>query len=147
MTRSSLLLLHRCYPKAFARHLGPMSGELVPASNLAEPVWAGLIIWYLPFVVLFFLLYITPLVVIHSYMATFFAYGGPLGHDGPYVMLMFFNAFRTAVHAIVDGPLPIGLIHAYMTSLENEMNDVVARLLTQFSETSPLGQDKFSALL
>lgn len=147
MTRSFLLLLHRCYPNAFACHLGAMSSELVPASNLAEPVWSGLIKWYLPFVMLFLMLYIPPVVAIHAYMATSVSYGDRLGSDGSSGMLKFYNAFRTAIHAIVDAPLPIGIMHAYMTSLEDEMNNVVVRLLTQFSETHPLSQEECTAPL
>lgn len=38
MTRSSPLLLQRCYTSALACYLGLMPGKLVPASVLAEPV-------------------------------------------------------------------------------------------------------------
>lgn len=139
MTRSSLLLLQRCYPKAFACHLGSMAGELVPGSGLAEPVWAGLITWYLPFVVLFFLLYFPQVVILHGYMSTFAEYCNPSSGGESYMSCKLYNAFRTAIHAVVDGTLPIGLLHAYMTSLEERMNELVVRLSTQFS-AEPKGQ-------
>ena len=108
-----------------------MTGKPIPGSELAEPVWTGLIEWYLPFVVLFFLVYIPLVGVIHYLMGTVVSYGEP-SKSGGYHLL--YNAFRTAMHPIFDGPLPIGVIHAYMTSLEEEMNDLIVRLLTQFLE-------------
>ncbi|KAG9091738.1 hypothetical protein FRC06_000393, partial [Ceratobasidium sp. 370] len=68
MTRSSLLLLQRCFPDSFACFMGSASGELVASSDLAEPVWAGLLRWYLPFVIMIFLLYF-PLVILGHFIA------------------------------------------------------------------------------
>ena len=39
---------------------------------------------------------------------------------------------RYAFHTIFDLPLPIGLIHAYMTSLEIAANRIVTNLSAQF---------------
>lgn len=112
-----------------------MSGELMPGSDLAEPVWAGLIKWYLPVVVIFFMLYIPPVVFIHTFLATSVNCGDPLSCAGAFAPSKAFYAFRMALHAIFDGPLPIGLMHGYMTSLEEEMNELVVRLLMQLSVT------------
>ncbi|KAG9080021.1 hypothetical protein FRC06_007170, partial [Ceratobasidium sp. 370] len=92
MTRTSLLLLQQCYPTAFACYLGPMSGELVPASDLMEPVWTGVA---------------SPELV----------------------------ALRLALHSLIDVPLPVGIMHAYTTSLESSMNKLVERLSREFLGT------------
>ncbi|KAG8703798.1 hypothetical protein FRC09_003936 [Ceratobasidium sp. 395] len=41
-------------------------------------------------------------------------------------------SLRTALHALIDVPLPIGMIHAYLTSLELSMNGLVGRLSREF---------------
>ncbi|CAE6424747.1 unnamed protein product [Rhizoctonia solani] len=127
MTRSSLILLHRCCPAAFACYLGPPSGELISPSLLAEPVWAGLLRWYLPFVVTFFMIYFPLLILLHQFLYMSFdcfitcTTGNKL-----------LRAVDYALHSILDVPLPIGLIHSYMTSLEVQVNRLVVNISTQF---------------
>ncbi|KAF8593348.1 hypothetical protein BDV93DRAFT_529903 [Ceratobasidium sp. AG-I] len=157
MTRTSLLLFQRCYPKAFACHFGPMSGELVSGSDLAEPVWAGLLKWYLPFVVFFVLAYVPPVVIFHVVIARLMdcrglqeCYQYP-ANSLPRELL----AMRMALHSIVDVPLPVGLLHSYMTALEGRMNDLIMRLSVQFlgddaqarREGPPLPTQPFGALI
>lgn len=63
-------------------------------------------------------------------------------HDGSKydVFCRLYNVFRTAMHTVFDGPLPIGIIHAYMNSIEEEMNDLVVRLLIKFLEIQRTNQ-------
>ena len=133
MTRTSLLLFQRCYPKAFACHFGPTSGELVSGSDLAEPVWAGLLKWYLPFVVFFALAYVPPVVIFHIAIARLMDCRSGLQMCKDYAVLpRELLAMRMALHSIVDVSLPVGLLHSYMTALEGRMNDLVMRLSVQF---------------
>ncbi|KAG9085666.1 hypothetical protein FS749_004242 [Ceratobasidium sp. UAMH 11750] len=139
MTRTSLLLLQRCYPKAFACYLGSLSGELVPASDLIEPVWTGVVRWYLPFVVLFFMAYLPLVVAIHMQLSMFVRCHWQLAscphfpYDGrPGLTVM---ALRLALHSLIDVPLPTGIMHAYMTALESAMNELVERLSREFLGT------------
>ncbi|KAL5641685.1 hypothetical protein ACGC1H_001979 [Rhizoctonia solani] len=138
MTRSSLILLHRCCPAAFACYLGSPSGELISPSLLAEPVWAGLLRWYLPFVVTFFMIYFPLLILLHRFLYMSFdcfitcTTGNKL-----------LRAVDYALHSVLDVPLPIGLIHSYMTSLEVQVNRLVVNISTQFfrirnAHTDPL---------
>ncbi|CAE6478098.1 unnamed protein product [Rhizoctonia solani] len=124
MTRSSLILLHRCCPTAFACYLGPPSSELISASLLAEPVWAGLLRWYLPFMVVFFMVYYPLLVLLHQYMA--------MNLDCAVTCNRLLRSVMYALHSILDVPLPIGIIHCYMTSLELQINRLVVDISTQF---------------
>ena len=130
MTRSSLLLMQRCYPSGFACHLGAMSVGLVPSSSLAEPVWAGILRWYLPFVILFFLLYIPLLISFHVYIGR--AMDCRVLDTCASAVYSSVLAFRYSLHSIADVPLPVGLMHAYMTALEEEMNNLVVRLSVRF---------------
>ncbi|KAF8707453.1 hypothetical protein RHS03_04425, partial [Rhizoctonia solani] len=127
MTRSSLILLHRCYPAAFACYLGPPSGEMISPSLLAEPVWAGLLRWYLPFVVVFFFAYIPLVILLHGFLWTSLMCLGSCDQGSRAL-----TAVAYAVHSIVDVPLPIGIIHSYMTSLEVQINRLVVNISTQF---------------
>ncbi|CAE6498886.1 unnamed protein product [Rhizoctonia solani] len=135
MTRSSLLLLQRCFPTSFACHMGSTSDELIHASQLAEPIWAGLIKWYLPFAIAIFLLYFPLLVLGHVFLSSIVDCGsswtcaGKLSADQPRMFV--FRALRLALHGM-DIPLPLGLLHAWMTALEVRMNDIVVRLSTQY---------------
>jgi hypothetical protein len=137
MTRSSLLLLQRCYPTAFGCHLGAISSGLVPPSVLVEPVWAGLLRWYLPFTIMFFLLYIPLLLLFHTYVGGIMDCQCTFVYTVPRVII----AFRFALHSIIDVPLPVGVMHAYMTALEGHMNNLVARLSVQFLGTRAPGTD------
>ncbi|KAJ1311893.1 hypothetical protein OPQ81_010353 [Rhizoctonia solani] len=103
MTRSSLILLHRCCPTAFACYLGPPSGEPISSALLSEPVWAGLL--RCP--------NLKCIVVCNT---------------GDRLM----RAVVYALHSILDVPLPIGIIHSYMTSLEVQVNRLVVNISTQF---------------
>lgn len=109
-----------------------MSDELVPSSSLAEPVWFGIVRWYLPFVVIFFLAYIPLLVLFHTYVGDL-AYCHAL-HScvEVFVVPKPLSAFLHSLHSILDVPLPVGLMHAYMTALEEEMNELVVRLSARF---------------
>lgn len=137
MTRSSLLLLQRCHPSAFACYLGEMSDELTPASVLAEPVWAGLMRWYLPFIGLFFLVYFSLLMTFYNALApsrgcwsarSFLADATCNSHR-------WIRALGHAVHSVLNVPVPVGAMHVYMTSLEVEMNKLVVNISTQFLTT------------
>ncbi|KAG8723458.1 hypothetical protein FRC09_003264 [Ceratobasidium sp. 395] len=135
MTRSSLLLLQQCYPTVFACYIGSMSGELVQAADLAEPVWEGLIRWYLPFVLLFFLVYIPFVVLVHmhiSNLAMCHRLTNCAFYQWKYKVYPEITALRFALHAIIDVPLPTGILHAYMTALESAMNKLVERLSRGF---------------
>lgn len=44
----------------------------------------------------------------------------------------FFTVLRYSLHTILDAPLPVGLMHSYMTALEERMNKLVVRLSGQF---------------
>ncbi|KAF8597578.1 hypothetical protein BDV93DRAFT_547870 [Ceratobasidium sp. AG-I] len=120
MTRSSLLLLQRCFPTSFACYLGSASGELVRHSELAEPVWAGLLRWYLPFVIAVFIIYLPAVIFTQVILAGTTKGGG------------FADSLRISAHAIIDIPLPVGLLHAWITSLEVRMNDLVLRIATEY---------------
>ncbi|QRV85044.1 transmembrane protein [Ceratobasidium sp. AG-Ba] len=128
MTRSSLLLLQQCYPSAFACYLGDMTGELVPASELAEPIWAGVVRWYWFFIALFFMVYIPLVVGLHSFLAG----GCALGTCWHRSISAHLDALKLAVHGLVDVPLPVGIMHAYMSSIESVMNGLVGRLSAEF---------------
>ena len=130
MTRSSLLLMQRCYPSGFACHLGAMSDKLVPSSSLAEPVWAGILRWYLPFVVVFFAIYVPLVILVHAYIAL--AIDCRILDTCASTVDSSVSAFRYSLHSIIDVPLPVGLMHAYMTALEEEMNSLVVRLSLRF---------------
>lgn len=142
MTRSSLLLLQRCFPTSFACYIGSSSGELIASSNLAEPVWAGLLRWYLPFVILIFVLYVPIVAVAHVFFYRMIScrqlvcpmeFWGPNSGAGMVTGLShIMQALRLSVHGILDVPLPVGLLHAWMTALEVTMNDLVVRLSTQY---------------
>lgn len=109
-----------------------MSGVLVAASDLAEPVWAGMLRWYLPFVIIFFLVYIPPMVMFHVYVGRLIECHG---FDACVVWIVApreLQALRYSLHSVVDVPLPVGLVHAYMTALETQMNVLVVRLSLQF---------------
>ncbi|KDN40386.1 hypothetical protein RSAG8_08149, partial [Rhizoctonia solani AG-8 WAC10335] len=127
MTRSSLILLHRCCPAAFACYLGPPSGELISPSLLAEPVWRGLLRWYLPFIVTFFMIYFPLLILLHRFL--YMSFDCFITCTTGNKML---RAVDYALHSILDVPLPIGLIHSYMTSLEVQTNRLVVNISTQF---------------
>ncbi|KAG8715933.1 hypothetical protein FRC08_010017 [Ceratobasidium sp. 394] len=138
MTRTSLLLLQRCYPTAFTCYLGSMSGELVPASDLTEPVWTGVIRWYLPLVVLFFMAYVPVVVVVHLQFTKLTTCLGIRGCDSKshyYQTRWELAALRFALHSIIDVPLPIGIMHAYTASLELSMSKLVERLSGVFLGT------------
>ncbi|KAG8735303.1 hypothetical protein FRC10_010753 [Ceratobasidium sp. 414] len=109
MTRTSILLLQRCFPNSFACFMGSASGKLTASSELAEPVWAGLIRWYLPFVVTILALY-----------------------DAYWYLSRVTQGLRLATHGIIDVPLPIGILHTWMTTLEVRMNGLVTRLSTEY---------------
>lgn len=132
MTRSSLILLQRCYPHAFACYLGAVSDILIPGSALAEPVWAGMLRWYLPFALAFFLTYIPLIVALSYYIWQTMSCVETHGARCPSSSRMF-SAFKSAMHAVLDVPFPIGLMHAYMTSLEVSMNKLIVNLSVQFS--------------
>ncbi|CAE6426524.1 unnamed protein product [Rhizoctonia solani] len=123
MTRSSLLLLQTCYPHSFECYLGGALGEAVTPSFLAEPVWTGLIRWYLPFAMIFLLVYMC-LLVITDYLIS--------GHFAFSVELRAVYGLRLALHYGFDLPLPLGLLHTYMNSLEIAANTIVMNLSTQF---------------
>ncbi|KAF8597579.1 hypothetical protein BDV93DRAFT_527353 [Ceratobasidium sp. AG-I] len=124
MTRSSLLLLQRCFPTSFACYLGAASGELVPPSELAEPVWAGLLRWYLPFVLAVLMIYLPTVIFTQIVLA-----GTNMGEGSPII-----DALRISAHAIIDIPLPVGFLHTWMTSLEVRINDLVLRIATGYRE-------------
>lgn len=137
MTRSSLLLMQRCYSSAFACFLGTTSDTLIHPSALAQPIWAGLLRWYLPFVVLFFLSYISLLMM--SYHLIWYTVGCI---DDRYIfrsnachLSRATMAIVYAMHSLLDAPLPVGMMHAYMTTLEVAMNKLVVDLSSQFLET------------
>lgn len=113
-----------------------MSGELVSGSDLAEPVWAGLLKWYLPYVIFFVLAYVPPVVIFHVVIARLMdCHGLQLQMCDQYpanALPRELLAMRMALHSIVDVPLPVGLLHSYMTALEGRMNDLVVRLSIQF---------------
>ncbi|KAH7345438.1 hypothetical protein B0J17DRAFT_639895 [Rhizoctonia solani] len=127
MTRSSLILLHRCCPTAFACYLGSPSGELISASLLAEPVWAGLLRWYLPFVAAFFMLYYPLLIILHRFLYMSFDCFVTCNAGNKLLRSVVY-----ALHSILDVPLPIGIIHSYMNSLEVQINKLVVNISTQF---------------
>ncbi|CAE6365704.1 unnamed protein product [Rhizoctonia solani] len=127
MTRSSLILLHRCYPAAFACYLGHPSGEMISSSLLAEPVWAGLLRWYLPFAVVFFFTYIPLLILLHRFIYFSLNCFGTCNQGTRWV-----SAVGYAIHSVLDVPLPIGIIHSYMTSIEVQINRLVVNISTQF---------------
>ncbi|QRV75830.1 transmembrane protein [Ceratobasidium sp. AG-Ba] len=112
MTRSSLLLLQQCFPDSFACFLGSTSGKLISSANLAEPVWAGLVHCALH-------------VCQHRRVPEGMAVSAPAGQ-------------HLAWHGFTDVPLPVGILHTWMTALELRMNDLVARL---FKEYKRLEQD------
>lgn len=147
MTRSSLLLLLQCFPTSFACFLGSSSGELVPASGLAEPVWAGLLHWYLPFVIIILALYIPPIIAAHvilinllrckHVMCPMDIWGGAglgIGGLGQSPLSISLEALRLAAHGLIDVPIPIGILHAWITVLEVRMNGLVSRLSAQYHE-------------
>ncbi|KAJ1301310.1 hypothetical protein OPQ81_003712 [Rhizoctonia solani] len=133
MTRSSLLLLQRCFPTSFSCYIGSTSDQPIHASQLAEPIWAGLLKWYLPFAISIFLLYFPLVILGHVVLDNMFECGSPWTcaekPDGPQMVV--YRALRLAIHGI-DVPLPLGLLHMWMTSLEVRMNDLVMRLSTQY---------------
>ncbi|KAG8774225.1 hypothetical protein FRC12_002101 [Ceratobasidium sp. 428] len=124
------------------------SGELVASSDLAEPIWAGLLRWYLPFVITILLIYFPLLVLAH------YVFGNLLGcqkvwvcpiSEGPgvdgtmepifiWTLSNLSQGLRLGVHGILDVPLPIGLLHAWMTALEIRMNNLVTRLSSEYHE-------------
>ncbi|CAE6402233.1 unnamed protein product [Rhizoctonia solani] len=123
MTRSSLLLLQTCYPHSFECYLGESLGEAVTPSCLAEPVWTGLIRWYLPFAMIFLLVYIILLVTTYYIISGHFAFSRE-------VRAVY--GVRLALHYGFDLPLPLGLLHTYMNSLEVSANTIVVNLSAQF---------------
>ncbi|CAE6409834.1 hypothetical protein ACGC1H_006491 [Rhizoctonia solani] len=131
MTRSSLLLLQRCFPTSFTCHMGSTSAELIHASELAEPIWAGLLKWYLPFASAIFLLYFPLLVTGHLFFNNMLECGKYWECEEKLSSMAVSRALRLALHGL-DVPLPLGLLHAWMTSLEVRMNDLVVRLSTQY---------------
>jgi hypothetical protein len=139
MTRSSLLLLQRCFPNSFACYVGSASGELIASSDLAEPVWAGLLRWYLPFVITMFTLYFPLVILAHIFLSNMLRCGVPLVCELPPGAMVGnsplsrpIRGLLIATHGIIDVPLPVGLLHAWMTVLEVGMNNLVMRLSTQF---------------
>ncbi|QRV99094.1 transmembrane protein [Ceratobasidium sp. AG-Ba] len=150
MTRSSLLLLNRCFPSSFACFMGSTSGDLVASSELAEPIWAGLLRWYLPFVITVFLFYFPMLVLAHITVSNGLRCGELwvcpiddtlLGPDKPNTMVATVAhmsrldvALRLAPHGLVDVALPAGILHAWMTALEVEMNNLVTRLSAEYQK-------------
>ncbi|KDN42032.1 hypothetical protein RSAG8_07077, partial [Rhizoctonia solani AG-8 WAC10335] len=131
MTRSSLLLLQRCFPTSFTCHMGSISDEVIHASQLAEPIWAGLLKWYLPFAIAIFFLYFPLLVLGHVFLNSMIDCGNPWECLEKPPNMGLSRAFRLALHGM-DVPLPLGLLHAWMTSLEVRMNDLVVRLSNQY---------------
>ncbi|CAE6456185.1 unnamed protein product [Rhizoctonia solani] len=127
MTRSSLILLHRCCPTAFACYLGSPTGELISAALLAEPVWAGLLRWYLPFVAAFFMIYYPLLIILHRFLYMSFDCFVTCNAGNKLLRSVVY-----ALHSILDVPLPIGIIHSYMNSLEVQINKLVVNISTQF---------------
>ena len=92
-----------------------MSDELVPSSSLAEPVWAGILRWYLPFVVVFFAIYVPLVILVRAYIAL--AIDCRILDTCASTVDSSVSAFRYSLHSIIDVPLPVGLMHAYMTAL------------------------------
>ncbi|CAE6533106.1 unnamed protein product [Rhizoctonia solani] len=136
MTRSSLLLLQRCYPHAFECYLGGTSSEPIDSSSLAEPVWTGLVRWYLPFAALFMSVYLFLLVTTYYLMSAQFTFS-------THTRVAY--GARYALHYGFDVPLPLGFIHAYMNSLETSANTIVVNLSAQFlimrdGNPSPIAQ-------
>ncbi|CAE6436179.1 unnamed protein product [Rhizoctonia solani] len=130
MTRSSLLLLQRCFPTSFACYMGSTSDQLVDASQLAEPIWAGLIKWYLPFAIIICLIYFPLLTTGHVLMNGAFDCGTWCrGNLEPRVAL--YRSLRLSLHGM-DVPLPLAILHAWMTALEVRMNELVMRLSAQY---------------
>ena len=147
MTRSSLLLLLRCFPTSFACHLGSASGNLVPASDFAEPIWAGLLRWYLPFVLVILAFYIPPIIAAHvvvinllrckDIMCPLHFWGGAelgVGGLGPSPLSVALESLRLAAHGLIDVAIPIGILHACITVLEVKMNDLVSKLSVRYHE-------------
>lgn len=136
MTRSSLLLLHRCFPNSFACYMGSTAGDLIPSAELSEPIWAGLLRWYLPFAIVMFLIYFPLVVVVHLVAGNLITCGRikvcSAEDLGNYVYRRMVAGFRIAIHGAIDVPLPLGMLHAWMTALEVRMNDLVLRLSTQY---------------
>ncbi|KAG8736614.1 hypothetical protein FRC10_009131, partial [Ceratobasidium sp. 414] len=115
-----------------------MSGKLVPASDLMEPVWTGVVRWYLPFVVLFFLAYVPLVVIVHTQITRLTTCLGIRGCDPASHYSQSRSelvALRLALHSLIDVPLPIGIMHAYTSSLESSMNKLVERLSREFLGT------------
>ncbi|KAG9074785.1 hypothetical protein FS749_013624 [Ceratobasidium sp. UAMH 11750] len=144
MTRSSILLLQRCFPNSFACFMGSASGKFIASSELAEPDWAGLVRWYLPFVITMFALYLPLVTFAHCMVANAFACQkirvcpvhiwsiGSIYWDGLVSLPRVTQGLRAATHGIVDVPLPIGILHAWMTALEVRMNNLVTSLSTEY---------------
>jgi hypothetical protein len=137
MTRSSLLLLQRRYPEAFECHLGSASSEVTAPSLLAEPVWAGVVRWYLPFVILFFLIYFPLLVMMHTSIYAHLGCSVSMSRNCKATKLV--QGLRYSLHSILDVPLPVGLVHTYLNSLENSMNTTVMKLSAQFMTARNMG--------
>ncbi|CAE6496420.1 unnamed protein product [Rhizoctonia solani] len=133
MTRSSLLLLQRCFPTSFTCHMGSTSDGLIHASQLAEPIWAGLLKWYLPFAIGIFLLYFPLLVLGHVLLGNLFDCGSSWEcmEKLSEPRMVVYRALRLSLHGM-DVPLPLALLHTWMTALEVRMNDLVVRLSTQY---------------
>lgn len=109
-----------------------MSGEHFSGSDLAKPVWAGLLKWYLPFVVFFVLAYAPPAVIFHIVIARFIGCYGQRVYKEYIVVFRELLAMRIPLHPLADMPFPVGLLHSYMTALEGRMNDLVMKLSVQF---------------
>jgi hypothetical protein len=135
MTRSSLLLLQRCFPTSFSCYMGSISDQLIDASQLAEPIWAGLIRWYIPFAIIICLIYFPLLTTGHVFLDELFDCGiwctGNINLEETQPRLVIYRALRLASHGM-DVPLPLGILHAWMTALEVRMNELVMKLSNQY---------------
>ncbi|KAG9100186.1 hypothetical protein FRC06_004461 [Ceratobasidium sp. 370] len=64
----------------------------------------------------------------HVYVGGLMDYQGSMGYGESRVII----SFRFALHSIIDVPLPLGVVHAYMTALEQKMSRLVDALAAQF---------------
>ncbi|CAE6337885.1 unnamed protein product [Rhizoctonia solani] len=146
--RSTLLVIHNCFPHDFACSLGE-ERELVSASMLEEPAWASLFRWYFPFATVALVIYVLAVVVVHVWVGRLLA--SPRGNrvldaaqkcmrdptasecellnvDDP----VWKSALRLVLHLILDLPFPVGLLHTWLSSLELGMGALVKRVPARY---------------
>ncbi|CAE6487001.1 unnamed protein product [Rhizoctonia solani] len=146
--RSTLGVIRNCFPHEFACSLGK-EHELVPASMLEEPIWASLLRWYFPFVAVGIVLYAIAVMFIHVWVGRLL--GSPQGGNvldlAPKCMRdptapecditglvdpVWKMALRLVLHLALDLPIPVGVVHTWLASLELEMDQVVKRVTARY---------------